>query len=272
MLGVVLLFFGVGFAFRWSSDASLQNLYGRGATAIDTLYMSGLEISFDPVMWLSTNMSWPVVRTTEQVWQAISSNYMLPDGWVAWWKKNVLVIAPQATVEDFPSLETMFLITDKYLVVAWSSEVNEFRIISLISAESSPWSWIVITKPLLTEVLSEGAKRITANGGEVRRALLYTLVVVWVVCLPLIAFLLTGWLSVGMLFVTLISRLLSKFWVRVSYRHLFTWLSLSYLPLFLLLKVLTLTGILPAVGIIWYIVMVGCLAVYIVRVEKTTKQ
>ncbi len=264
---VWLLVAGAGsvFVLYQVDDVYMQQLYGKATVAVNQLYMSGLEIAYDPSSWVVTNMSWPVVRTMEQIMEVAKIDPWMIDTEMNWWTTNFLTIDTTATIEDFPSYDTIMLVTQKYLIVQSNTEM---RIVPFVSDQSTTSTGIVITKELLTELSTEWATWIATHGDEIRRTLVYILWGGGLLLLPFLALGMVARLSVGMLLVTLVSWWLSKVWVRVSYRQLFTWLSLSYLPVYLFLKTLMWIQVIPSIWIIGYIAMVGCLAVYIVRHEQ----
>lgn len=265
ILGFIVLVGASIFVVRTVSDVFIQDIAAKIPPVVDQLYMTWLEIQYDPTVWIATNMSWPVVWTTKQVMSVFDS---WNESVAIAWPKNILTIDTTATVEDFASYDTMMLLTQKYLI---AQSTNDMRIIPLVGTNTEISTGVVITKTLLTELSNEWVSRLTAHGSEIRRTLVYIALWGWVILLPFLAIGMVGWLSVGMLLITLLSWWVSKLRVRVGYWELFTRLSLTYLPLYLLLKLLTWLSILPSVGVIGYLAMVACLAVYIVRVEDSNE-
>jgi hypothetical protein len=266
--GIALLIGGV-FLVNTLSDQFLQSTYGKVTNVVDRLYNSWLVISYDPVQWVATNMSWPVVWSTEQVHAAVASERPALSWWSVSLPANILTIDPKATVEDFPSYDTMLLVTDTYLI---AKSDHEMRIIPLIDSKAEVSTGVVITEDMLTGLFAQWNTWLQGHGADIRQTVGGVLALWGILLLPLLAIMLTMWLSVGMLLVTLVCRWVSKLWIRIPFRTLFTWLSLSYLPIYLILKVLAWTQILPSAPIIWYLAMVACLAIYIVRVEERSKQ
>lgn len=269
VVGLLAVLVGSIFVVREVDDAFMQQLYGKATVAVDQLYMSGLVITYDPSVGVATNMSWPVVWTMEQIIDVTMKNEGIMNEEMNRWPRNFLTIDTTATVEDFPSYDTLLLVTQKYLI---AQSTTEMRIVPLVSQETSTSTGIVITKELLTELSTQWSIWIASNGNEIRRTMLYILWGGGVLLIPFLALGMVAWVSLGMLLVTLVSWWLSKVWVRVSYRDLFTWLSLSYLPVYLVLKALMWMQIVPSIGIIGYVAMVACLAVYIVRHEQVEKE
>lgn len=269
VIGLILMIWMGIFVASRVTDAFIQNTYQQTITVADQLFMTGLEITYDPTTWITTNMSWPVVWTMEQVTNALPPSLAWKWNDAFLWPKNVLVIDPTATVEDFPNYDTMMLMTQKYLLAQSSSEM---KLIPLVKEGSTGSTAVLINKTLLTQLFDEWSTRIGQHGPDIRRTLFTILLVGGLLAIPLVAFSLVAWLSIGMLLITLVSRWLSKIWVRVSYRHLFTWLSYAYLLVYILLKALVWTNVLPWAWIIGYIAMIGCLAVYIVREDEKSKK
>ena len=250
------------FIVRTVSDAFIQDIAAKIPPVVDQLYMTWLEIQYDPTIWITTNMSWPVVRTTKQVMSVFDLwNHSVP----ITWPENIFTIDTLATVEDFASYDTMMLLTQKYFITQSS---NDMRIIPLVGTNTEISTGVVITKSLLTELSNEWVTWLAENGSEIRRTLVYMTLGGWLLLLPFLAVGMVVWLSVGMLLITLLSWWISKLRVRIGYWELFTRLSLTYLPLYLLLKLLVWFSVLPSVGVIGYLAMVACLAVYIVRLEE----
>lgn len=251
---------------RYVTTEGLSSTFSRAMSVVDELYMSGLVVSYDPAVGVATNMSGPVMWTSEEVLSVVGTHFGT-DGMIQEeeWPSNMLVIDTTATVEDFVSYETLFLITEQYLVAGSPADM---RVVPLVNSENSELTPVVIDKPFVDLLTTEWSTWIQTHSDEIRRMMVYILWWWALLFLPLLALSMTLWLSVGMLLVTLVGRWISKVWVRVWFYELFTWLSLSYLPIYILLKILFWSGILPWGGIIGYIAMVGCLAVYIVRAEE----
>ncbi len=251
---------------RYVTTEGLSSTFSRAMSVVDELYMSWLVVSYDPAVGVATNMSGPVMWTNEEVLGAIDKHFMT-DGTMQQeeWPSNILVIDTTAAVDDFVAYETLFLITEQYLVAGTPTDM---RVVPLIGHESEELTPVVIDKQLVDILTTEWSTWIQTHSSEIRRMMFYILWWWALLFLPLLALSITLWLSAGMLLVTLVSRWISKIWVRVWYYQLFTWLSLSYLPIYILLKTLFWSGILPWGGIIGYIAMVGCLAVFIVRAEE----
>lgn len=268
-IGVVLLGGWLIFVLNKVTPDYLQQVYGKVTTGIDQLYTPGLEISYDSIDWIATNASWPVVWTTAQVLNIFTPSLWSIEWSVTWWPKNLLTIDPSATVEEFASYDTMMLITQKYLIAQWN---NDMRIVPLIQEDATTSTGIVITKELLTQVSTEWSTWLSVHGKDIRLWILYIVWGWWLLLLPFLALGIALSVSTGMLLVTLLSRWLSKIWVRVSYRQLFTRLSLSYLPVYVLLNIVMWSGVVPESSIIHYVAMIACLAVYIMRIEETAKE
>lgn len=268
--GLVALLVGMWFVVYWLQGDVLPQMLEKTTTVLTKLYPDELIISYSPTSGVATNMSGPVVWTTREVYEAI--NEVLEEKHtdsardLSGTPKNVLVIDPTAQIDAFASYETMILVTNKYLI---ANSSNQMRVTPLVSQD--PWtaSWgIVVDKTMVTNLPTKWTDWLDAHGSEVRGVVTTRWIVIWLLVIPLVALALTTWLSVGMLLVTLLCWWLSKIWVRVSYRTLFTWLSLSYLPVYIIVKLVTITGMVWG-GLIGYILMIACLAVYIVRLEET---
>jgi len=265
---VIFLIWWAIMLFRYVTPDALNKAFSSTVNVLDDLYMSWLVLTYDPLVGIATNMSWPVIRTSDDVFQAVKPYISTIPEELSQWPKNMLIIDPTASVENFTSYDTLFLVTEKYLVV-WSP--TDIRVVPFIKEDATELTQVVIDKQLITELTQKWSVRITNHGSEINRNLLYVLWWWTLLFLPLLALSMVLWLSAGMLLITLVSRWVSKLRIRVGFQELFTRLSWSYLPVYIVLKLLIWSNILPWGGIIWYIAMVWCLAIYIVRAEEHKK-
>ena len=260
--GAVIIVWGL-MLFSYLTPQRIQEQATTILAVTNELIPEGMQLTYDPVSWLSSASSGALIWSLREVITTLANYYPIPAPWGMTSLSNLLVIDPDATIQDVYIYDTLVLMTRDYLI----RNINT-------TVQIDPWSSFEITeqvifdRSLLLTVSQTIEAYLAEHAGTVRWTIVGVAVGLCLLLLPFLAALLTLWVTLIMLVITLFGRWLSKLWVRTSYWYLFTGLSWLYLPIYLVQKSLERSFILSSSLLITYLLMLGCLAVLIVRLEE----